>query len=28
VHDLESEIADLRRAVASRDSLIRSLSHG
>lgn len=28
VHDLEAEIADLRRAVASRDSLIRSLSNG
>jgi hypothetical protein len=26
VHDLEAEIADLRLAVASRDSLIRNLS--
>jgi hypothetical protein len=26
VHDLEAEVAQLRRAVASRDTLIRSLS--
>lgn len=26
VHDLETEVAELRRAVASRDTLIRSLS--
>lgn len=28
VHDLEAEIAELRRAVASRDTLIRSMSNG